>query len=254
MNSDSENIAVLEREIAQHEELSRQLFLDITEAREQQAQVCYSQTWQGRYFNFLGYIVAAYCVWKIVTVRSRSIAALRCRRRRRRPPSRTDSVHAPYARAQSTINIVFDRVGKIDPVTRSFEILVNWLGLSFDVPFWSQQVSFVLVGIIVLTSIRGLLIQLTKVVWRARAPSAQLDRTASAQRRAQANFTMQTFYAIASSASSNLIVLFLAHIMGMYFVSSVLLMRMSVPFHYRYMARPADRGRSGGVQLCAGTC
>uniref|UniRef100_A0A3B5MVN3 Uncharacterized protein n=1 Tax=Xiphophorus couchianus TaxID=32473 RepID=A0A3B5MVN3_9TELE len=41
------------------------------------------------------------------------------------------------------------------------------------------------------------------------------------------------FYAISSSKSSNVIVLVLAQIMGMYFVSSVLLMRMSMPLEYR---------------------
>uniref|UniRef100_A0A9J7XAF4 Golgi pH regulator n=2 Tax=Cyprinus carpio TaxID=7962 RepID=A0A9J7XAF4_CYPCA len=72
------------------------------------------------------------------------------------------------------------------------------------VKFWSQHISFILVGIIIVTSIRGLLITLTKF-----------------------------FYAISSSKSSNVIVLVLAQIMGMYFVSSVLLMRMSMPLEYR---------------------
>ena len=65
---------------------------------------------------------------------------------------------------QSTVNIVFDRVGKVDPVTRGLEIAVHWLRLSIDVNFWSQHVSFFLVGCIVVTSIRGLLLTLTKVL------------------------------------------------------------------------------------------
>ncbi|XP_060606517.1 Golgi pH regulator A-like [Ruditapes philippinarum] len=73
-----------------------------------------------------------------------------------------------------------------------------------SVKFWSQQISFILIGIIIVTSIRGLLITLTRF-----------------------------FYAIASSKSSNIIVLCLAQIMGMYFVSSVLLMRMNMPLEYR---------------------
>lgn len=36
---------------------------------------------------------------------------------------------------QATINIVFDRVGKTDPVTRGIEITVNYLGIQFDVRF-----------------------------------------------------------------------------------------------------------------------
>ncbi|KAG2456975.1 GPHR regulator, partial [Polypterus senegalus] len=82
----------------------------------------------------------------------------------------TVDLHATKA----TINIVFDRVGKTDPVTRGIEITVNYLGIQFDF-----------------------------------------------------------FYAISSSKSSNVIVLVLAQIMGMYFVSSVLLMRMSMPLEYR---------------------
>lgn len=72
-----------------------------------------------------------------------------------------------------------------DPVTRGLSITVHWLGINVDVSntpthtrthsahpltdgllqvmFWSQHVSFILVGIIVITSIRGLLITLTKV-------------------------------------------------------------------------------------------
>nr|XP_048303074.1 Golgi pH regulator isoform X2 [Myodes glareolus] len=131
----------------------------------------YSKTFKGKYFNFLGYFFSIYCVWKIF---------------------------------MATINIVLDRVGKTDPVTRGIEITVNYLGIQFDVKFWSQHISFILVGIIIVTSIRGLLITLTKF-----------------------------FYAISSSKSSNVIVLLLAQIMGMYFVSSVLLIRMSMPPEYR---------------------
>lgn len=68
-----------------------------------------------------------------------------------------------YFIIQCTINIVFDRVGKVDPVTRGLQIAVNYMGLEVDVKFWSQHISFILVGIIVITSIRGLLITLTKV-------------------------------------------------------------------------------------------
>uniref|UniRef100_F6Q9X3 G protein-coupled receptor 89B n=3 Tax=Tetrapoda TaxID=32523 RepID=F6Q9X3_XENTR len=136
-----------------------------------QERIEYSKTFQGKYFNFLGYFFSIYCVWKIF---------------------------------MATINIVFDRVGKTDPVTRGIEITVNYLGIQFDVKFWSQHISFILVGIIIVTSIRGLLITLTKF-----------------------------FYAISSSKSSNVIVLLLAQIMGMYFVSSVLLIRMSMPLEYR---------------------
>ncbi|XP_069863658.1 Golgi pH regulator A isoform X2 [Dipodomys merriami] len=169
--SGSENLMQIQQEVDSLEELSRQLFLETADLHATKERIEYSKTFKGKYFNFLGYFFSIYCVWKIF---------------------------------MATINIVFDRVGKTDPVTRGIEITVNYLGIQFDVKFWSQHISFILVGIIIVTSIRGLLITLTKF-----------------------------FYAISSSKSSNVIVLLLAQIMGMYFVSSVLLIRMSMPLEYR---------------------
>uniref|UniRef100_A0A3P8XJC9 Golgi pH regulator n=1 Tax=Esox lucius TaxID=8010 RepID=A0A3P8XJC9_ESOLU len=137
----SENLSLIQQEVDALEELSRQLFLETVELQATKERIEYSKTFQGKYFNFLGYFFSIYCVWKIF---------------------------------MATINIVFDRVGKTDPVTRGIEITVNYLGIQFDF-----------------------------------------------------------FYAISSSKSSNVIVLILAQIMGMYFVSSVLLMRMSMPLEYR---------------------
>nr|CAD7442505.1 unnamed protein product [Timema bartmani] len=170
-STSGENVWQLQQEVAALEELSRQLFLEAHDMHNMAERLAWSSTLQGRYFNFLGYFFSLYCTWKIFI---------------------------------STINIVFDRVGKKDPVTRGMEIAVHWVGIDMDVTFWSQHISFFLVGCIVLTSIRGLLLTLTKF-----------------------------FYAISSSKSSNIIVLVLAQIMGMYFVSSVLLMRMNMPPEYR---------------------
>ncbi|XP_037589630.1 Golgi pH regulator isoform X3 [Cebus imitator] len=169
--SEMPDLTLIQQEVDALEELSRQLFLETADLYATKERIEYSKTFKGKYFNFLGYFFSIYCVWKIF---------------------------------MATINIVFDRVGKTDPVTRGIEITVNYLGIQFDVKFWSQHISFILVGIIIVTSIRGLLITLTKF-----------------------------FYAISSSKSSNVIVLLLAQIMGMYFVSSVLLIRMSMPLEYR---------------------
>jgi golgi pH regulator len=98
--------------------------------KQMQERQVWSRTWQGKYFNFLGLFFSIYCVYKIF---------------------------------MSTINIIFDRVGKKDVVTRGMEIAGDWLGFQFDMAFWSQHISFFLVGCIVVTSIRGLLITLTKV-------------------------------------------------------------------------------------------
>lgn len=153
------------------EEVIRQLFMEVVDQHYMLERIEWSKTWRGKYFNFLGYFFSLYCSWKICI---------------------------------STINIVFDRVGKIDPVTKTIHIVVNWLGFSIDVTFWSQQISFYVVGCIVVTSIRGLLLTLTKF-----------------------------FHAVSSSKSSNVIILLFSQAMGMYFTSSVVLMRMNMPLSYR---------------------
>lgn len=48
----------------------------------------------------------------------------------------------------ATINIVFDRVEKTDPITRGIKITVNYLGIQFEV---LAQHIFILVGIIIVT-------------------------------------------------------------------------------------------------------
>ena len=153
------------------EELSRQLYVEVVDLHNTKQRMILSKTLQGRYFDFMGHIFSLYCMWKIFI---------------------------------SSVNIIFDRVGKKDPITKGFEILFMFLTIDVDVQFWSQQLSFFLVGILIVTSIRGLLITLTKF-----------------------------FYALSSHKSSNIIVLVLAEIMGMYFISSVLLMRMNMPPKYR---------------------
>ncbi|VDO75863.1 unnamed protein product [Schistosoma margrebowiei] len=161
------------RKISVLEDLSRQLFLELHYLRTAQERIEFSKTWKGKYFNCLGYFFCGYCCWKIFI---------------------------------SIVNILLNRFGGQDPITRFMGITIHYLGFQIDVKFWSQQISFWLVGIIVVTSIRGLLITLTKF-----------------------------FHAIASTKSSNIIVLIIAQIMGTYFVSSVLLLRMNMTAEYRNM-------------------
>lgn len=153
------------------EELSRHLFLESHDLQNMRERIEWSTTWQGKYFNFLGYFFSIYCIWKIFI---------------------------------STVNIVFDRVGKVDPITKTFDIAVNWFGIDVDVQFWSQNISFIVVGILIFCSTRGLLLTMSKFfIW------------------------------ISSSKSSNIIVLFFSQIMGMYFTAMVILMRMNMPAEYR---------------------
>jgi len=161
----------LEQEISAYTELCQRLYLDINDLRLDKERIEFSQTLQGKFFNFMGYFFSIYCIYKMF---------------------------------MATINIVFNRISHKDPISRGFEILLHTFGVEVDVMFWSQQISFIVVGIIIATSIRGFLKEIMKFFW-----------------------------AWSNNVSSNFIVILLSQIMGMYFVSCVLLMRMNLPLTYR---------------------
>ena len=171
--------AVLQREIRSLraelrvlELVSRQLFVEVHSMKDGMQAVASSRTCQGRLFNLLGYFLSFYCLYKML---------------------------------MAAVNIIFQRVNKTDPITRSLQFLLqHLLALDVDVRLWSQYASFLLVGVLVATQIRGFLLLL-----------------------------MRLFHAYASVYTSNAMILFFSELMGMYFVSSVLLMRMSVPPQYR---------------------
>lgn len=171
-SNETTNCQTLKLEIASMEELARQLYLELIDCYWERDRAQYAKTWKGRYFHYMGIAFSFYCCYKI----------LNC-----------------------FVNIMFNRVGKKDAVTRGIEILIHWFGFKdINMDLWAQHVSFFMVGVMVTTSVRGLLLNLAKF-----------------------------FYAVSSSKSSNIIVLLLAQLMGMYFCSSVLLMRMNVPANYR---------------------
>jgi hypothetical protein len=148
--SSYQNISLIKQDILTYEEIYSQLSNDLINLQAIQQRIEYSKTFKGKYYHVLGHFFSLYCIWKIFI---------------------------------SFINIVFNRVGKgklkyffmkiknyffffsfqVDPVTNGIELTVHYFNLQFDVKFWSQYVSFILIGIIVVTSIRGLLITLTKV-------------------------------------------------------------------------------------------
>ena len=118
------------QDISGLENLTRQLFLEVSELHALRARRQEANTWRGKALNIIGYGLSVYCIYKLT---------------------------------MTTASIALGRVGQIDPVTRGFQLAVDLLGVDIDVKFWSQHVSFILVGIIIVTSMRTLLIRLTKV-------------------------------------------------------------------------------------------
>jgi golgi pH regulator len=115
------------------------------------------------------------------------------------------SIYCIYKVLTTLFNILLGRVGQMDPVTAGLDILVHYYEFDVNIKFWSQYASFLFIGIIIIASIRGLLIYIMKI-----------------------------FRIFATNVNnSKLVILFLAQLMGMYFVSCVLMLRTNLPPSYR---------------------
>ncbi|KAI8139575.1 Abscisic acid G-protein coupled receptor-domain-containing protein [Fennellomyces sp. T-0311] len=115
------------------------------------------------------------------------------------------SFYCIYKLTVTTVNVIFGRSGTGDPITRMLSLLISHFGIS-DTVFWSQQLSFWFAGIIVFGSVRGFFQLLTKLF---------------------RSFSRRVV------VPKNNVILFVAHTMGMYFLSSVLMMQNSLPPEYR---------------------
>jgi hypothetical protein len=115
------------------------------------------------------------------------------------------ALYCLYKLVMSTVNLLFQRQVSTDPVTRVLRLVLPWSSPHI-VEFWSQIISLAFIGLLIATTIRGFLKRLLQIVrWYS------------------------------SAESSSWIALVLLHVMGMYFVSCVLLMRANLPEHYRRM-------------------
>ncbi len=168
-------VSSLKLELETLEPVCTELFLDVSEMRSARRQVRLSRTLYGRGLNVLGHFLCIYCVFKALN---------------------------------AVVNIVLSRDRTSDPVTKALMRMSYVTGIVLDegaIQFWTQHLSFVLIGIVLFSNVRTFLITLSKVF---------------------------SFWA-AGAVSADLLGLFLGWIMGMYFISQVMLMRTQIPEQYR---------------------
>ena len=161
----------MKSDIHAQEMILRQLCLQLDQLYLDWDRIQHASTWRGRYDNLMGYLFSVYCVFKVLS---------------------------------SFISLILQRQGQMDTVTRLLNHMVHYWHVEIDIDFWAGQISFVMVTVMAVVSIRGLLIQFARL-------SSKIPGT----------------------LASDDMVLLLSLMMGFYFQSAVLLIRTHLPLAYR---------------------
>ncbi|KAJ3373262.1 Golgi pH regulator B [Kappamyces sp. JEL0680] len=162
--------ADMKKQVDMQEMFVNQLFSDLDSMHHDRDKVMLAKTWRGIYSNILGYIFSVYCIFKVIS---------------------------------SIVNIILNPEPGQDPVTRVLSVVDSSLGLGLDLEFWSAQLSFLFIGLMVVMAVRGLLVQFSRVSQ------------------------------VATSSISDLPILLFTHLMSFYLLSVVIMIRMNLAVRYR---------------------
>jgi hypothetical protein len=129
------------------------------------------------------------------------------------------SLYCLYRIVMSAVNVAFQRRRTVDPVSRWMAVVAAILSPlrdeqtqsdPIDIMFWSQSISFVFVGILIAASLRGFFRHLQVVTSHLSSKTSSDNHTWTSH-----------------------ISLSLSLVVGCYFITSIVLMRVNLPPQYR---------------------
>uniref|UniRef100_A0A7S0QRP8 Abscisic acid G-protein coupled receptor-like domain-containing protein n=1 Tax=Pyramimonas obovata TaxID=1411642 RepID=A0A7S0QRP8_9CHLO len=129
-------MATIRMEERAMEELTQQIFLEIHELHVAKERLAHSRTWLGRVKNLLGYIMSAYCLFRLF--------------------NSSKSLLLGLTRGG-------ERVNSPDPVSQAIGLVLTNFNIKFNVGLWSYYISFLFIGIIVANSMRGFIKNIFKI-------------------------------------------------------------------------------------------
>ncbi|KAJ2957943.1 hypothetical protein NQZ79_g6436 [Umbelopsis isabellina] len=111
---------------------------------------------------------------------------------------------------KTTLNVLFNRLGRGDPVSTLLSLMVWNQGEDneIDLQYWSQQFSYLFIGMIVIGSVRGFLTLMLKISRR---------------------------YSQRAEISPSSALCIVAYILSTYLVSSVVMIQVTLPEEYRQL-------------------
>lgn len=166
----TERIELRKREVESMEELLRSMYLQLKEKMAQMvtsANFCYrqlnlpllhqdtiknSKSFCGRLYLWFIYLLTVYLIWKVIVVRITSHLAAK------HPSTTTNTLSL-----KTIANLAIGRGQSGDALSPALNLINKKLNIEIDLALWSLRLSFIMVGIIILSNLHGLVLEFSRV-------------------------------------------------------------------------------------------
>jgi len=188
--------------------LEREMANDVKHLKMCKSRMQFSRTWKGKLWKWVGWAFGAYCVFRILSSLLNLILPHRL------PTNGSSSTTAPPRRTPDLIAGALVYMLSLIPLPSSLSFLHSTS--PHQVAAISRQVSLVLVGCIVLVSVRGVLRGIGRVL-KLMSGSTTTKKTSEGGG------------ASGRSLMANFMLLVLAQVLGLYLLSTLIQLRNSFP-------------------------